>query len=291
MGHWIQAISLPSRGNLSIHVLPIDITEVPIPNKQTRQEWNQGARVQVETHGLSACLPFCLSACLLLCRSGDLRMSIICIYGRPTRRRLATSLAGIAKKRASTTHSNAVADRCANQTSHTVTGASPLAECPVEQDKSPTAKKQQDMRPIALDLITPTSLELTPCSTATVPPEPDPPDRTSSSHITPETSRWRPKLIYGLYDPDLGSRVSAQYHPSLQHHDRRVGRYGADTASAWKRGSTPEEAQERWKMHEEAEQWNVLDNDDLSNDGSESSDGTADRIRSAAVQSFTIDEK
>ncbi|KAL9601231.1 MAG: hypothetical protein Q9219_002636 [cf. Caloplaca sp. 3 TL-2023] len=61
----------------------------------------------------------------------------------------------------------------------------------------------------------------------------------------------------GYYDPEFGKKVSDAYVGSRWRQSARVYKYGREVAEEWKRGSTPEEAREKWrqKLEEQERDW------------------------------------
>ncbi|KAI4166485.1 MAG: hypothetical protein LQ343_008013 [Gyalolechia ehrenbergii] len=73
--------------------------------------------------------------------------------------------------------------------------------------------------------------------------EPSPPEDTDSPPRTPFEFVWE-----GLVDEDFGSKVCLAYYSSQWREGFRVSKYGESIATEWKRGSTPEEAREAWRL-------------------------------------------
>lgn len=72
---------------------------------------------------------------------------------------------------------------------------------------------------------------------------------TLASRLTPmdhETPMTPLEFVYEDWDPEFGEKVQMVYQASCSEHSYRQQKYGADVANLWKRGSTPEEARDRW---------------------------------------------
>ncbi|KAF2487471.1 hypothetical protein BDY17DRAFT_306853 [Neohortaea acidophila] len=70
----------------------------------------------------------------------------------------------------------------------------------------------------------------------------------ASASPTPSAPCTRPEHVYDIYDPNFGEEVRLAYKINSLGQSCRVRKYGAEVAEAWKRGSTPDEAREQWRV-------------------------------------------
>ena len=70
------------------------------------------------------------------------------------------------------------------------------------------------------------------------------------SSISPPTSLCSPpEFVYQhVIDPQLGDEVQRAYAISRLRESLRRDKYGTEVANRWKRGFTPEEARQEWKL-------------------------------------------